>query len=983
MIKDEKKTKAEKRKAESENAGSKKQNSNRYSGYFTNNASGSNRNQGGYKSGRTGSGTVGLVCYGCGKIGHKRAMPIVRGNRPEGTTHLPGYSGSRMHASGSSGYRAPMSGYGGEPCSAESHRYSEGNNQKTGTEGNQQAGVATTSQSGAKSSGKLYAMGKQAAKDDAHVVTGTFLMNSKPTFVLFDSGATHSFVSREHARTMDLEIFDLIMDSVTIPSGESVSCSRVYRSVPIKIGEVVFHCDLIEFPLGGFEVILGMDWLGKYRAFIDCHQKKISLRGPKGVRVSYKGYLVKPKVKFISVNTLKSSLRKGDQLILCQMWDCEAGTPRASEIPVVREFEEVFRDDIPGLPPKREVEFSIDLKPGAGPISKSPYRMGPREMDELKKQLDELAEKGFIRPSVSPWGAPVIDDLFDQLSGAGVFSKIDLRSGYHQLLIKDEDIPKTAFRTRRFVKDFSKIAKPLTSLMRKENRFVWDESCEKAFLTLKERLTTAPILALPDGSENFEVYTDASKHGLGCVLMQNGRVIAYASRQLKTYEENYPTHDLELGAVVFALKLWRHYLYGATFKVFSDHKSLKYIYTQRELNMRQRSARSRVRLYNELREMGIYMIRKGETLGDLTVEPELYGEIRELQKDDVRIQKWREMIERADGGVKSKFSIHSDGNLRFNGRWCIPDNEGLKKKILTEAHATPYSIHPGGDKLYKDLKKTFWWPNMKKEVAEFVSRCLTCQRVKGEHKRPQGKVQPLEVPEWKWEKFGGSWEDRLGLIEFSYNNSYHASIGMAPFEALYGRKCRSPVCWDDRADAVVLGPEMIQEMVEQVRVILQKMRAAQDRQKSYADLKRSDISFEAGEKVLLKVSPMRGVMRFGKRGKLSQKFIGPYEILDRVGEVAYRLALPPSLAKVHNVFHVSQLRRYVSDPSHILNHDIVEVDEQLSYVEMPKEILDRKVRKTRKGETALVKVLWTNHNVEEATWETETSMKEKYPHLFI
>ncbi|XP_074305111.1 uncharacterized protein LOC141640049 [Silene latifolia] len=230
-------------------------------------------------------------------------------------------------------------------------------------------------------------MGKQAAKDDAHVVTGTFLVNSKPTFVLFDSGATHSFVSREHARTLNLEIFDLIMDSVTIPSGESVSCSRVYRSVPIKIGEVVFHCDLIEFPLGGFEVILGMDWLGKYRAFIDCHQKKISLRGPKGVRVSYKGYLVKPKVKFISVNTLKSSLRKGDQLILCQMWDCEARTPRASEIPVVREFEEVFRDDVPGLPPKREVEFAIDLKPGAGPISKSPYRMGPREMDELKKRV--------------------------------------------------------------------------------------------------------------------------------------------------------------------------------------------------------------------------------------------------------------------------------------------------------------------------------------------------------------------------------------------------------------------------------------------------------------------------------------------------------------------------------------------------------------------------------------------------------------------
>ncbi|XP_074305802.1 uncharacterized protein LOC141641024 [Silene latifolia] len=247
-----------------------------------------------------------------------------------------------------------------------------------------------------------------------------------------------------------------------------------------QIGEVVFHCDLMEFPLGGFEVILRMDWLGKYKAFIDCYQKKISLRGPKGVRVTYKGYMIKPKVKFISVNTLKSSLRKGDQLILCQMWDRESGTPRISDIPVVRDFEGVFPEEIPGLPPKRDVDISIDLKPGAGPISKPPYRMGPKEMEELKKQLDELAEKGYIRPSVSPWGAPVlfikkkdgslrlcvdyrrlnnvtiknryplprINDLVDQLSGAGVFSKIDLRSGYHQLRIKNEDIPKTAFRTR-------------------------------------------------------------------------------------------------------------------------------------------------------------------------------------------------------------------------------------------------------------------------------------------------------------------------------------------------------------------------------------------------------------------------------------------------------------------------------------------------------------------------------------------------------
>ncbi|XP_074292397.1 uncharacterized protein LOC141619267 [Silene latifolia] len=161
------------------------------------------------------------------------------------------------------------------------------------------------------------------------------------------------------------------------------------------------------------------------------------------------------------------------------------------------------------------------------------------------------------------------------------------------------------------------------------------------------------------------------------------------------------------------------------------------------------------------------------------------------------------------------------------------------------------------------------------------------------------------------------------------------------------------------------------------------MRASQDRQKSYADTRRSEISFEVGEKVLLKVSPMKGVMRFGKRGKLSQKFIGPYEILDRVGEVAYRLALPPALARVHNVFHVSQLRRYLSDPSHVLSPEVIEVDEQSCPIRRhPRRFRTGKVRKTRNGETALVKVLWTNHNVEEATWETEASMRESYPHLF-
>ncbi|XP_057248923.1 uncharacterized protein LOC130590487 [Beta vulgaris subsp. vulgaris] len=205
---------------------------------------------------------------------------------------------------------------------------------------------------------------------------------------------------------------------------------------------------------------------------------------------------------------------------------------------------------------------------------------------------------------------------------------------------------------------------------------------------------------------------------------------------------------------------------------------------------------------------------------------------------------------------------------------------------------------------------------------------------------------------------------------------------MAPYEALYGRKCRSPLCWSDIGESCVLGPEMIQDTIEQVKLIQQKMKAAQDRQKSYAYKYRRHAEFEVGEKVLLKVSPIKGVMRFGMKGKLSPKFIGPYKILERIGEVAYRLTLPLEIARVHNVFHISQLRRYISDPSHVLTPDELQLEDNLSYVEVPMKILDSKVRATRNGEVKLVKVLWSNHKDDELSWKSEDAMRAQYPHLF-
>ncbi|GJY39250.1 putative reverse transcriptase domain-containing protein [Tanacetum coccineum] len=389
---------------------------------------------------------------------------------------------------------------------------------------------------------------------------------------------------------------------------------------------------------------------------------------------------------------------------------------RLEDVPIVQDFPEVFPEDLPGLPPTRQVEFQIDLVPGAAPVARAPYRLAPSEIKELSEQLKELSDKGFIRPMKNRYPLPRIDDLFDQLQGSSVYSKIDLRSGYHQLRVREEDIPKTAFRTRyghyefqvmpfgltnapavfmdlmnrvckpyldkfvivfiddiliysknkeeheehlkqilellkkeelyakfskcefwipkvqflghvidsegihvdpakiesikdwtspkspteirqflglagyyrRFIEGFSKIAKPMTKLTQKKVKFEWGDKQEAAFQLLKQKLCSAPILALPEGSEDFIAYCDASKKGLGAVLMQREKVISYASRQLKIHEKNYTTHDLELGAVVFALKIWRHYLYGTKCTVFTDHKSLQHILDQKELNMRQR-----------------------------------------------------------------------------------------------------------------------------------------------------------------------------------------------------------------------------------------------------------------------------------------------------------------------------------------------------------------------------------------------------------
>ncbi|GJR20393.1 putative reverse transcriptase domain-containing protein [Tanacetum coccineum] len=633
-------------------------------------------------------------CNKCKKIGH--LARDCRSSSPNGNNNNHGNFGMTQNAG--TCYECGVQGHFKRDCPKLKNR----NRGNQGGNGNVPA--------------KVYVVGNARTNPDSNVVTGTFLLNNRYASILFDTGADMSF---------------------------------------------------------GNETLL-----------ITCTKTQ--------------KYMLKGHHFFLAHVTIKETEDK-------------SGEKRLEDVTIVQDFLEVFPEDLLGLSPTRQVEFQIDLIPGAAPVARAPYRLTPSEMKELSEQLQELSDKGFIRPNSSPWGDPVlfvkkkdgsfrmcigyrklnkltvknryplprIHDLFDQLQGSSDYSKIDLRSGYHQLRVREGDIPKTTFKTHYGHYEFQVMPFGLTNapavFMDLMNRvckpyldkfmivFIDDILIYSKNKKEHEEHLSAPILALPQGTENFVVYCDASHKGLGAVLMQNEKVIAYASRQLKIHEKNYTTHDLELGAVVFALKIWRHYLYGTKCTVFTDHKSLQYILDQKELEMRQHRWLELLSDYDcEIR----YHPGKANVVADALSCKERSKPIRvralvmtiglDLPKQNleaqIEAQKPKNFKNEDVGGMirkdilKEKLEPRADETLCLNGRSWLSFYGDLRTVIMHESHKSKYSIHPGSDKMYQDMKKLYWWPNMKADIATYVRKCLACARVKAEHQRPSSLLVQPEIP---------------------------------------------------------------------------------------------------------------------------------------------------------------------------------------------------------------------------------------------
>nr|GEU92652.1 putative reverse transcriptase domain-containing protein [Tanacetum cinerariifolium] len=531
-----------------------------------------------------------------------------------------------------------------------------------------------------------------------------------------------------------------------------------------------------------------------------------------------------------------------------------------------------------------------------------------------------------------------------------------------------EDVP-VVRNFPKYLPGFSKIAKTMTKLTQKGVKFDWGEKQEAGFLLLKQKLCSVPILALYEGSEDFVVYCDALHKGLGVVLNQRE----------KSRKERIKSIRVRALVMTIGLELPKQILNAQT-------------EAQKPENI------------------------KNEDVGGILVEN---------SKDPEKLR-------------TEKLEPHADGTLCLNGRSCLPCYGDLRTVIMHESHKLKYSIYSGPEKMYQNIKRLYWWFNMKADITTYVSKCLTCAKVKAEYQRPSGLLVQPKIPKWKWDNIIMDFVMKLPKSSQGYNTiwvivdrltksaifvpiretnpreklarmylkealgtslnmstAYHPETNGQSERTIqtlgdmlracaidFGKGWVNHLSLTEVGEAQLLGPKLIQETTKKIIQIKQRMQAARDRQKSYADLKRKSMEFQIRDRVMLKVSPWKGVVRFGKRRKLNPRYVRPFKVLDKVRTIAYKLELPQELSRVYNTFHVSNLKKCHADEPLAVPLDGLHFDDKLHFVEEPIEIVDREVKQLKRSRIPLVKVRWNIKRGPEFTWERKDQCRKKYPHLF-
>ncbi|GJT60682.1 ty3-gypsy retrotransposon protein [Tanacetum coccineum] len=1033
-------------------------------------------------------------------------------------------------------------------------------------------------------------------------------LGTGPVHILIDNGSTHNFIQPGVVERMKLPVTNTKRFKVYIGSGETLLCENICGQVSIEMQGLCMKVDLYVLPMKGPDIVLGIQWLQQLgKVTHDYSQQTMEftwldrdykLQGDDSLRM-----------KQISLRHMRGLLEADDVYRVYELYSLTSEEQTQSTIAaegvavppeivqLLTRFESLFQ--VPTtLPPHRSVDHRIHLYPNTKPVNVRPYHYPHYQKGEMEKLVNEMLSQGIIRVSQSPFSSPVLlvkkkdgsyrfcvdyralnevtikdkfsiptaDEMFDELGGAVIFTKLDLRAGYHQIRVHERDVYKTDFRThdghyeflvmpfgltnapstfqatmnrlfspylrkfvivffddilvysatltahlehlecvfkclqdhhfyvkqskcvfgalsleylghiisgqgvemdpkkidavkdwpvptnqrqvrgflglagyyRRFIKDYATVVAPLTSLLQKHG-FQWGEMEQKVFDDLKSRMSSAPILGLPNFDEMFVVETDASDVGIGVVLLQNGRPLSYFSRKLGPRMRIAATYQKELFAIVEAVYKWRQYLLGRRFTIRTDHRSLKELMQQViQTPLQQKYVRKlmgfdftieyKPGVTNQVADALSRMCEEEDNVmaAFMTLSQPLPGLISELRRENQTMDELQQIHQKLDRNEPMEGFRREQGLIVFRDRYYIGSESKLKKLLLSEFHNTPTAGHSGVKKMLVGLSALFYWKGLRKSVEEFIGKCLVCQQTKYSTQAPGGLLQPLPTPSRVWEDvsmdfitglpvykglsvifvvvdrftkyahfgplpasfnaprvadvfidlvvkhhgipktivsdrdpifvstfwkqlFAASgtqlnhstayhpqtdgqtevvnrgleqylramvsdqpqhWVRLLPWAEYSYNTSFHSSIGMTPYQAVYGRVPPAIIPYPLGSSKVAAVEESLVERDALLRQLKHNLLVSKHRMEVQANQKRRDVEFNTGDMVLVKLQPYRQVT-LAKRhsNKLAKRYYGPFKALERVGKVAYRLALPDS-SKIHSVFHVSLLKPF-------------------------------------------------------------------------